>query len=116
MKPSRKFLWLALCFATLSHAITFAQASRKPNIIFILADDMGYRDLSAFGQQARQTPHLDRLAHNGMIFNHAYAGAAMGAPAPSRADSRRRSRSVNGRHLRGFACACSRRTNWVARI
>jgi hypothetical protein len=77
MKPSQKFLWLALFLATLPHTISFAQASRKPNIIFVLADDMGYRDLSAFGQQARQTPHLDRLAHNGMIFNHAYAGAAM---------------------------------------
>jgi hypothetical protein len=52
MKPSRKFLWLALCLATLSHAITFAQASRKPNIIFILADDLGYRDLTG-GYSAR---------------------------------------------------------------
>jgi arylsulfatase A-like enzyme len=38
---------------------------------------MGYRDLSAFGQTARQTPHLDKLSRHGLIFTHAYAGAAM---------------------------------------
>lgn len=66
--------WLVVVLLALP---LFAQTARKPNIVFILADDMGYRDLSVFGQQARQTPNLDKLARNGLIFNHAYAGAAM---------------------------------------
>jgi arylsulfatase A-like enzyme len=78
-KMSQRHLWLGWgLFLVMAWFVSVAAESpRKPNIIFVLADDMGYRDLSAFGQQARQTPHLDRLAHNGMIFNHAYAGAAM---------------------------------------
>ena len=51
-----------------------------PNILFILADDMAYKDLSAFGQKARQTPNLDRLALGGIRFTQAYAGASMCAP------------------------------------
>ena len=52
----------------------------KPNIVFILADDLAYKDLSAFGQKARQTPNLDRLALGGVRFAQAYAGASMCAP------------------------------------
>jgi len=52
----------------------------KPNILFILADDMAYKDLSAFGQKARKTPNLDRLALGGVRFTQAYAGASMCAP------------------------------------
>ena len=52
----------------------------RPNIVFILADDMAYKDLSAFGQKARQTPNLDRLALGGVRFTQAYAGASMCAP------------------------------------
>lgn len=52
----------------------------RPNIVFILADDLAYKDLSAYGQKARQTPHLDRLALGGVRFGHAYAGASMCAP------------------------------------
>ncbi|MFN0107707.1 MAG: arylsulfatase [Blastocatellia bacterium] len=70
--------FLVSCLALAGWGVTLrAQTAQRPNIIYILADDMGYRDLSVFGQQARQTPNLDKLARNGMIFNHAYAGAAM---------------------------------------
>ena len=57
--------------------------SRKPNIIFILADDLGYGDLGCYGQMKIQTPNLDRLAAEGMRFTQCYAGST--ACAPSRA-------------------------------
>ena len=57
----------------------FAQA-RKPNIVFILADDLGYGDLGCYGQKQIQTPNIDRLASKGMRFTQAYAGSTVCAP------------------------------------
>ena len=54
--------------------------SSKPNIIFILADDLSYRDLSCYGQQRYQTPNLDALAVSGIRFTQAYAAAPECAP------------------------------------
>lgn len=47
----------------------------KPNIIFILADDLGYADLSIYGQRDFKTPHLDKLAKQGLLFTDAYANS-----------------------------------------
>jgi arylsulfatase A-like enzyme len=56
----------------------FAQApARKPNFLFIMADDMGYADLSCYGRREYQTPVLDRLAGEGVRFTHAYANSAV---------------------------------------
>ena len=55
-------------------------APRKPNIVLIVADDLGYGDLGSYGQQLIQTPHLDRLAAEGMRFTDFYAGAPVCAP------------------------------------
>ena len=52
----------------------------KPNIIFILADDMGYGDLSCYGNKYIQTPNLDRLAETGTRFRQCYAGSAISSP------------------------------------
>jgi arylsulfatase len=52
----------------------------KPNIIFILADDLSYRDLSCYGQEIYETPHLDRLASRGVRFTQAYVAAPECAP------------------------------------
>ncbi len=52
----------------------------KPNIIFILADDLGYGDLGCYGQETIQTPNLDRMAAEGMIFTDFYAGTCVCAP------------------------------------
>jgi arylsulfatase A-like enzyme len=52
-----------------------AQAAKPPNIIFILADDMGYADLSCFGRRDYATPSLDRLAREGMRFTSAYSNS-----------------------------------------
>ena len=55
----------------------------KPNIIYILADDLGYGDLSCYGQQNFQTPHLDNLARQGMKFTQHYSGSTVCAPSRS---------------------------------
>ena len=54
--------------------------SDKPNIIYILADDLGYGDLGSYGQQHIETPNLDRLAREGMRFTNHYSGQAVSAP------------------------------------
>lgn len=55
----------------------------KPNIIFILADDLGYGDLGFLGQKIIETPNLDRLAAEGIFFSNHYAGATVCAPSRS---------------------------------
>jgi len=57
-----------------------AEAAARPNIIFILADDLGYGDLGCYGQQRIKTPNLDRLAAEGIRFTQAYSGATVCAP------------------------------------
>lgn len=52
----------------------------RPNILFILADDLGYGDVGCYGQREIQTPNLDRLAASGTRFTQAYAGATVCAP------------------------------------
>ncbi len=56
------------------------ESADKPNIIFILADDLGYGDLGCYGQKQIQTPNLDRLAAGGMRFTDHYAGTTVCAP------------------------------------
>ena len=56
------------------------QSDRAPNIIFILADDMGYGDLGCYGQKNIKTPHLDRMATQGMRFTDFYTGSTVCAP------------------------------------
>lgn len=56
------------------------QSTQKPNVIFILTDDMGYGDLSGYGRKDYQTPNLDKLASQGMKFVNAYSGAAVCTP------------------------------------
>ena len=57
------------------------EPARKPNIIFIMADDLGYGDIGPFGQKIIQTPTLDKLAAEGMKFTQHYAGSPVCAPA-----------------------------------
>jgi arylsulfatase A-like enzyme len=74
----RRFLLAVVSFATFVTA-----AEKKPNIIFILADDLGYGELGSYGQKVIKTPHLDRMAAEGMRFTHFYSGATVCAPSRS---------------------------------
>jgi arylsulfatase A len=56
---------------------------RLPNIVFIFADDLGYGDLSCFGQTKFKTPHIDKLAKEGLIFTQHYSGSTVCAPSRS---------------------------------
>jgi arylsulfatase A-like enzyme len=68
-------------FTTLSPlACAFGRQVRKPNILLILADDLGYGDLGCYGQQRIRTPNLDRMASEGMQFTQYYAGSTVCAP------------------------------------
>ncbi|MCG8652546.1 MAG: arylsulfatase [Pirellulales bacterium] len=64
----------------LTDATVEAQHAERPNIVFILADDLGYRELGSFGQQLIRTPHLDALARQGMRLTQHYSGNAVCAP------------------------------------
>ncbi|MDT8402777.1 MAG: sulfatase-like hydrolase/transferase, partial [Bacteroidales bacterium] len=54
---------------------TGEQGPRKPNIIYILADDLGYGELGCYGQEKIETPAIDKLAESGMIFTNHYSGS-----------------------------------------
>src|SRR5689334_13433507 len=73
----RSFIVLAFCGLLLAHARTFAET---PNVIVILADDMGYGDLGCYGATQTKTPHLDRLAREGMRFTDAHSPSAVCTP------------------------------------
>ncbi len=92
MNPIDHFRSLAAaCLCVLMHpwlSITaIAQVpsgpAARPNLIWIMADDLGYGDLGCYGQQVIQTPHIDRMAKEGLKFTHFYAGATVCAPSRS---------------------------------
>lgn len=75
---------LRACLATMLCAPCGAiAAAEKPNLIWIMADDLGYGDLGCFGQEVIRTPNLDRMAREGMRFTRFYAGATVCAPSRS---------------------------------
>ena len=70
-------------FATLAlsvHSIALQAKVTQPNIVFIMADDLGWTDLGVTGSDFYETPNIDRLASQGMLFTNAYAAAANSAP------------------------------------
>src|SRR5688500_10011759 len=78
-RPMKVFLQLvsALC---ISCAPALAAEGGAPNIVFILADDLGLGDLGCYGGTAIPTPHIDRLAAEGLRFTNAYSASAVCAP------------------------------------
>ena len=58
------------------------QAPKKPNVIVILADDLGYGDLKCYGAKNVETPHVDKLASEGIRFTNAHTVAATQHPIP----------------------------------
>ena len=74
--------WIAVSFvlAMKPAAVLAADKAARPNIIFIMADDLGYGDLGCFGQKRIRTPNIDRLAAEGMKLTDFYAGSTVCAP------------------------------------
>lgn len=72
------FFWVSTCI----YART-PQKNQKPNIIYVLADDLGYGEIGCYGQQKIKTPHIDQLAKEGMLFTQHYAGSTVCAPSRS---------------------------------
>ena len=74
-----KTTFTIVCFFTISTNAD-QQTDRKPNLVIILADDLGYGDLGCFGQNKIKTPNLDRLAKKGMKLTQFYSGSTVCAP------------------------------------
>jgi arylsulfatase A-like enzyme len=77
---SRRAFLSATAVATAAAVREAEAAALAPNILLILADDLGYGDLGCYGQERIMTPNLDRLAEEGMRFTQAYAGSTVCAP------------------------------------
>lgn len=92
MQPMKSCEWLTLLMLSLAfcHEV-FAQTPSKPNIVFVLADDLGYGDLGCYGQTKIRTPNLDRMAAEGMRFTQFYTGCPVCAPS--------RCTLMTGKHL-----------------
>ena len=71
----KRFLLLLTIFI-----VVISRAQPRPNIIYIMADDLGYADLSSYGRMDYKTPNLDKLASQGMKFTNAYSGAPVCTP------------------------------------
>ncbi len=74
-----RYLSLAACLLVMAASSAVA-ASPRPNVVFILCDDLGYGDVGCFGQEKIKTPNADRLAAEGMRFTQHYAGHNVCAP------------------------------------
>ena len=82
VRLSLSFIWLlCLHFTTLPlYAQTKKSGSLKPNILFILVDDLGFADLSGYGAKDLQTPAIDALIQAGMKFQNFYANSPVCSP------------------------------------
>jgi arylsulfatase A-like enzyme len=73
--------WLLVgCLLAVSAPVSSAEKGTRPNIVFILADDLGWSDLNSYGNQAHSTPNLDALAGSGLRFTDAYAASCVCSP------------------------------------
>ena len=97
MSLQSRIRYFALSVATVVMALLFLSpavseaARRQPNIVLILADDLGYGDLGCFGQKVLKTPRIDAMAKEGIRFTQFYAGCTVCAPS--------RSVLLTGRHM-----------------
>jgi arylsulfatase A-like enzyme len=78
------------CYILMLTGFFLNASTDRPNIIYILADDLGYGDLGCYGQKIIETPNIDRLAKNGMKFTNHYSGSTVCAPS--------RACLLNGQH------------------
>ena len=68
------------CAASMAVNASGKHTAIKPNVLYIMCDDMGYGDLGCYGQKLISTPNIDSLASQGMLFTQAYAGSPVSAP------------------------------------
>jgi arylsulfatase A-like enzyme len=81
MKTTRRtFLKTATALSVSAGLMTCSAPKRKPNIILIMADDLGYGDLGCYGSDWINTPHIDRLAANGLLFTDYHSNGAVCTP------------------------------------
>ncbi len=88
MKPAILYLapiliFLISCQGGKKELFVKTKNTSKPNIIYILADDLGYADIGCYGQTKFNTPNIDKLAKNGMLFTQHYSGSTVCAPSRS---------------------------------
>lgn len=78
----RALTWCAVFTAFVAHGLAQAagQSTERPNIVFILADDLGWRDVGYMGSTFHRTPHIDALAARGMTFSQAYTANPLCSP------------------------------------
>jgi arylsulfatase A-like enzyme len=79
----RRLICIGPVLLLILSATVSSNAADRPNLIWIMADDLGYGDLGCYGQKVITTPHLDRMARDGMRFTQFYAGATVCAPSRS---------------------------------
>jgi len=82
MKVTKLYFSIVLSFVICANFSCKPQKDEKikPNIIYILADDLGYGEVGCYGQTKIETPNIDQLAKNGMMFTQHYSGSAVCAP------------------------------------
>ncbi|MDX2036276.1 MAG: sulfatase-like hydrolase/transferase [Isosphaeraceae bacterium] len=79
----RQFSLMTAFVITVGATAAGAEPARSPNVVFILADDLGWGDLGCYGNRALPTPNLDRLAAEGTLFTHFYVGGSVCSPSRS---------------------------------
>jgi len=101
-------LFSTLILSVVVHQSAYAADAKPPNIVLIIADDLGYAELGCYGQEKIKTPHIDKMATEGMRFTQFYAGNAVCAPSrcclmtgkhPGHAHVRTNHRNVEQQHL-----------------
>ena len=66
--------------ATMLALTAFAKPTEQPNVVFILVDDMGWKDLGVYGSDYYQTPQIDKFAQDGVLFTNGYAACTVSSP------------------------------------
>ena len=80
MNISKSTIVLSTVLLSNTIGITAQEVNKKPNIVFVLADDMGIGDLGCYGQEKIKTPNIDKLAEHGLLFTNHYCGSTVSAP------------------------------------
>lgn len=78
--PDKQKGLLLFCLLFLGSCLVLSAAQKAPNVLVIMADDLGYKDLGFQGSKVVKTPHLDALAAQGVVFTDAHTAASVCSP------------------------------------